>query len=343
MDVLLDVLDTFLLDRFYATILPKFTTDQFQWTPTNDTEISNLLNERINRYMPLDPSKWATESLLPRDHIVRQFLSLFAVSWLFALILYYLTATISFHLVFDKRSMKHPKFLRNQIQLEKQQAYSAIPVMAALTAPFFVAEVRDYTKLYDFSTDAPFPLYTVLQFPLFILFTDFGIYWVHRGLHHPWVYKNLHKPHHKWIISTPFASYAFHPLDGWAQSVSYHVYPFIFPLQKWAYLALFMFVTIWTVMIHDGEYAMNSPIVNGSACHTIHHYYFNYNYGQYTTLWDRLGGSYRKPDAALFNRETRMKQSEIDKQVKEMNRLVKEIEGTDERCYETGAEGKKVR
>lgn len=81
MDVLLDVLDTFLLDRFYATILPKSTTDPFQWTPTNGTEIPHSLNERVNRYRPLEPSEWATESFLPRDHIVRQFLSLFAVSW----------------------------------------------------------------------------------------------------------------------------------------------------------------------------------------------------------------------------------------------------------------------
>jgi sterol desaturase/sphingolipid hydroxylase (fatty acid hydroxylase superfamily) len=33
----------------------------------------------------------------------------------------------------------------------------------------------------------------------------------------------------------------------------------------------------------DGEYVANSPIVNGAACHTMHHLYFNYNYGQFTT------------------------------------------------------------
>jgi hypothetical protein len=49
--------------------------------------------------------------------------------------------------------------------------------------------------------------------------------------------------------------------------------------------------------VHDGAVGdvlavMNEdPIVNGAACHTMHHLYFNYNYGQFTTLWDRLGGS----------------------------------------------------
>lgn len=32
----------------------------------------------------------------------------------------------------------------------------------------------------------------------------------------------------------------------------------------------------------------------------MHHLYFNYNYGQYLTVWDRLGGTYRKPKGDSF-------------------------------------------
>lgn len=124
-----------------------------------------------------------------------------------------------------------------------------MPVMAILTAPLFLAEVRGWSKLYNFANEAPFPGYNWLQYPLFICFTDSGIYWIHRGLHHPLVYRWLHKPHHKWVVPTPFASYAFHPLDGWSQSLPYHIFPFLFPLQKIAYLGLFVFVTVWTVLI----------------------------------------------------------------------------------------------
>ncbi|KAH8434246.1 sterol desaturase family protein [Aspergillus melleus] len=139
----------------------------------------------------------------------------------------------------------------NQIRLEIKHAMLSMPGMAVLTALCFVVEVRGYTKLYDSPEEGPFALYTYLQYPRFIAFTDCGIYFIHRGLHHPWVYKHLHKAHHKWIVSTPFASYAFHPVDGFSQSFPYHLYPFLFPLQKIAYLALFVFVTIWTVMIRE--------------------------------------------------------------------------------------------
>lgn len=36
-------------------------------------------------------------------------------------------------------------------------------------------------------------------------------------------------------------------------------------------------------------------IINGPAHHTLHHMYFVYNYGQYFTWADRVGGSYRHP------------------------------------------------
>lgn len=226
--------------------------------------------------------------------------------------------------------------------MEIKQTMESMPIMSLLTAPFLVAEVRGYAKLYDSFSDEPFWGYSFIQFPLFIAFTDLCIYWIHRGLHHPLIYKTLHKPHHKWIMPSPFASHAFHPMDGWSQSVPYHLFPFIFPLQKLAYVFLFGFINLWTVLIHDGEYVANSPVINGAACHTMHHLYFNYNYGQFTTLWDRMGGSYRKPNEELFRRETKMDQKEWQRQTKEMETILKDVEGEDDRKYLAEEETKKV-
>jgi Delta7-sterol 5-desaturase len=63
------------------------------------------------------------------------------------------------------------------------------------------------------------------------------------------------------------------------------------------------------------------------------HLYFNFDFGQYTTLWDRVGGSYRKPNDELFKRETKMGKQEWERQTKEMERLVKEVEGDDDQEY----------
>lgn len=285
------------------------------------------------------PTVYSTASAFARTNWLRQLVSLTVIVTVFGAILYLGTAALSYYLVYDKENMKHPKFLKNQMSMEIKQALSAIPGMSFLTAACFVAELLGYSKLYWRLEDYP-SWYLWAQVPLFIMFTDFGIYLIHRGLHHKLIYKHLHKPHHKWIVSTPFASHAFHPLDGFLQSVPYHLFPFVFPLQKGMYMCLFVFINIWTVMIHDGDYLARDPVINGAACHTIHHLYFNYNYGQYTTLWDRIGGSYRVPDDELFEKDKKNDRSVWKAQSNKMEAIQKTVENVDDRVY-VEEEGKK--
>ncbi|RPB04830.1 hypothetical protein L873DRAFT_1798651 [Choiromyces venosus 120613-1] len=346
MDYILGVADNLFFDAIYATVLPAASFAGS--TGTNNTlkgEYINapIVNDPISDLLGLSPSPRAYESLFRRDDWQRQAFSLFLITWIFGLIVYFVFASLSYFFIFDKDTFKHPKFLKNQIRQEMAQTMCSLPVMAIFTAPFFLAEVRGYSKLYA-HVELHGTGYLWFQFPLFLLFTDFWIYLIHRGLHHKSIYKTIHKPHHKWIMPTPFASHAFHPVDGFSQSLPYHIFPFIFPLHKYAYIGLFMFINIWTIMIHDGEYVANSPIVNGAACHTMHHLYFNYNYGQYTTLWDRLLGSYRQPNMELFYKETKMGKAEWEKQVKEMEKVVKEVEGDDSfREYAADASQKKTK
>ncbi|KAF3935570.1 hypothetical protein ABW19_dt0203187 [Dactylella cylindrospora] len=344
MDMVLSLCDTLALDRLYATIMPAETISSPQdvFVYHNQTAGGNFTTKvspaivgtafdsavQLEQLIGLIPGKYAELSSLSRDDPIRQFISLFLITWIFGTLLYFVSSTLSYIFVFDKDTFKHPKFLKNQIREEIKVSLAAHPGMSLLTAPFFLIEVRGHTKMFD----DPYKygsLYFYLQFPIFIIFTDALIYLIHRGLHHPSIYRYLHKSHHKWIMPSPYAAHAFHPVDGWAQSLPYHFFPLVLPLWKYAYVALFVFVNIWTVMIHDGEYVANSPIINGAACHTMHHLYFNYNYGQFTTFWDRLGGSYRAPNIELFYKETKMGKAELDRQVKEMEKMVKEVEGDD--------------
>ena len=51
------------------------------------------------------------------------------------------------------------------------------------------------------------------------------------------------------LVPTPFASHAFHPLDGYLQSVPYHLFIFLFPIHRLVYLILFVLVNIWTIFV----------------------------------------------------------------------------------------------
>jgi len=347
MDVALELCDKYLFDHIYAALLPRQT---LSYDLGNGVVNSTAFDPKASSpweyhpastFLSFAPKDAAYMSRWTRDNIWRQLITLYIITWFAGASIYFIVSTLSYVFVFDKTTYQHPKFLKNQVRMEIRQAVDAMPFIALMTVPFFFAEIRGYSKLYDANSEGPGSWYNWMQFPMFLIFTDFCIYFIHRGLHHPLIYKTFHKPHHKWIMPSPYASVAFHPVDGFMQSLPYHLFPFIFPLQKFAYLALFLFVQIWTVLIHDGEYVANGTFLNGAACHTMHHLYFNYNYGQYTTVWDRLLGSYRKPNEELFRRETKMGKKEWENQVKEMETIVREVEGEDERTYDGDVSAKK--
>ncbi|MES1913390.1 MAG: hypothetical protein MHM6MM_005575 [Cercozoa sp. M6MM] len=198
------------------------------------------------------------------------------------------------------RVVKKEKFFGSEkvapnIKGEIWRAVTALPWMALYTLLMVMPSVRGYSRLYNNVSDYGVP-YLLLSLVMFLLFTDTGIYWIHRGLHWGPFYKYIHKDHHRWVKSmSPFASHAFAPEDGVLQSVPYHLFIYLFPMHKIAYLCMFVIVNCWTISIHDMIYVSDTSFILGAAHHSVHHLDFNYNYGQYFTFWDRLCGTHRSP------------------------------------------------
>jgi len=251
----------------------------------------------------------------PKDSLSRQLLGLTLVVIIGGYLLYLIFASLSFLLIYDKTLMKHPLYLKNQIKRELTTACISIIPMAFLTIPFFLLEIRGYSKLYVGEETIASLLLSIVSF---ILFTDCLIYWIHRVLHTKYLYKTLHKVHHTWKVPSPFASHAFHPLDGFLQSVPYHIYVFLFPMNKYIYLGMFVFVNLWTISIHDGDYRVPrifKELVNGARHHTDHHLFYSCNYGQFFTLWDRIGGSFRDSNVSTPSTPSSISEEGNDKKI----------------------------
>lgn len=232
--------------------------------------------------------------------------------------------------------MDHPKFMKNQIWLEIKMANQSLPFIAVLMTPLFLLEVRGYANLYNTVADGPGWWYEIMQIPLFLLFSDFYNYWLHRFAHHPRVYKHhlyMHKLHHKFIITTPYSSYALHPMEGFAQAFPYRIFAFILPLRKVVSIGLFVFLTFWSVGVHDGGFLSNNCVVNGAACHSLHHIHRDCNYGQYFTLFDRLHGTYRKPEAMTFQEERWLTEMQRKKTSQIAQEFSKQNKGCGEHSY----------
>jgi lathosterol oxidase len=88
-------------------------------------------------------------------------------------------------------------------------------------------------------------------------------------------------------------------------------------------------VNFWTISIHDGDYRVPrllEKIVNGAAHHTEHHLRFNCNYGQFFTLWDRIGGSYLRPSSIGEAKAKAVENKNQQGKAKEAARPAKQIE-----------------
>jgi Delta7-sterol 5-desaturase len=76
------------------------------------------------------------------------------------------------------------------------------------------------------------------------------------------------------IVPTPFASHAFHPLDGYLQSIPYHLYIFLFPLHQKLYLALFGFVNFWTIFVSNNELLRSGQYIDETLDSRFRHGYW---------------------------------------------------------------------
>ncbi|PHH80946.1 hypothetical protein CDD80_5156 [Ophiocordyceps camponoti-rufipedis] len=199
---------------------------------------------------------------------------------------YFLFGTICYHQNFDRSLRTSAKFQRSQIRREINDSLLALVCGSFLTAPILVAQLQGYSNVYRFGSASWW--YELAQYPLFVLFSDTCMYWLHRVFHAPVLFRMMHSKHHRYVIPTPFSAYAFHPLEAWIMSLPIYTFGFIWPMSDVAQLVVFCSSNIWTFLLHD----------NRDQFHTVHHKNINYNFGQFLHLWDYLGGTYR--DAETF-------------------------------------------
>jgi len=66
-------------------------------------------------------------------------------------------------------------------------------------------------------------LFTAIwHFAFFVLTTEVAFYYSHRLLHHPYLYKWIHKKHHTWISPVAISAAYCHPIE--------HVFSNVLPI-----------------------------------------------------------------------------------------------------------------
>ncbi|KAL6498145.1 hypothetical protein OROGR_028542 [Orobanche gracilis] len=186
---------------------------------------------------------------------------------------------------------------RKAMLLQMGVAMKAMPLYSALPSISEYMIEHGWTKCFPRISDVGWGAY-IVYLVIYLVFVEFGIYWMHRELHDikP-LYKYLHATHHiynKQNTLSPFAGLAFHPLDGILQAVPHVVALFLVPMHFTSHIALLFIEAIWTANIHDCIHGKLWPVM-GAGYHTIHHTTYRHNYGHYTIWMDWMFGTLRDP------------------------------------------------
>ena len=217
----------------------------------------------------------------------------------------YLMVATTFFVVFYIVLKHHHWFVKiqerfpNNKDYAREVFYSALSVIIFASIALFVFSLpHQYVLLYrDF--DAYPVWYYALSFVLMLLVHDTYFYWMHRFMHLPRLFKWFHLTHHKSTNPSPWAAYAFHPLEAVIEGAIPLVIVQVMPVHTSALTIFFIFQIIYNVYGHLGYelypkgFARSwvGRYINTSVNHNLHHKYFKGSYGLYFTIWDRLMGT----------------------------------------------------
>ena len=254
--------------------------------------------------------------------IIEKFQSLFPIVYFNIGIRYLIAAGIAFLFFYV---LYRNKFLTKRIQ-------SAFPKIADYRRDFFYSMLtifffsiiailtffilRPYTLLYDALSDRSLGYWLLTVIPMFFIH-DFYFYWAHRLMHHPTLFRSVHKVHHLSTNPSPWTAYAFHPFEAFIEAAIILILAFTVPTHPFIIMLFMVFQIIYNVYGHLGYELFPKGFhrtwigryINTSVSHNQHHAHFHGNYGLYTLIWDRLFGTIRADYDESFEKATRPRSS----------------------------------
>lgn len=221
---------------------------------------------------------------------------------------YYLLAGTAFiicYLLLRKRISKWKIQLRFPATKDylREAAYSTLTIcifatvaLICLSSPLKVYTLR-YKEIGEYGLT-----WFILAFPVMFLVHDAYFYWMHRLMHHPKLFKSFHVVHHKSTNPSPWAAFAFQPMEALVEIAILPILLVIMPLSLPHLTAFFLVQMVYNVYGHLGwelypkwfSRHWFGKWINTSTNHNQHHQYFKGNYGLYFLWWDRWFGTIRE-------------------------------------------------
>jgi sterol desaturase/sphingolipid hydroxylase (fatty acid hydroxylase superfamily) len=195
-----------------------------------------------------------------------------------------------------KIQQKFPK--DKDIWREVGYSLLSMAIFAVVGVGIHLLTKAGYTQVYkDFGAHSVG--YFIFSVVVFIVLHDAYFYWTHRFMHIKALYPYVHLIHHKSHNPTPWAAFAFHPLEALVEVGIVPIMVLIMPIHPFAILAWVLYMTTMNVLGHLGFELFPDGFASGkitkwhntSTHHNMHHKFTTSNYGLYFNFWDRVMGT----------------------------------------------------
>lgn len=152
----------------------------------------------------------------------------------------------------------------------------------------------------------------LLSLPVMIVWHDLYFYFTHRWLHSPLMFRRFHGVHHRSRNPSPWAAYAFHPVEALINVAVTPIALLVLPLHFWVIVAFGMHQILRNAHGHAAVETMPRGFarhrlgrhITTTTHHHQHHETARGNYGLWFTWWDRWCGTERPDYLARFDAVT---------------------------------------
>jgi Delta7-sterol 5-desaturase len=232
-----------------------------------------------------------------------------AVTWLSVLAFdtarYVLVAVPTFLIVWHwKRERFRPRLIARDFapraHAHRELRYSAsTAVIFSLVGLLVVLGDREGVLRFYADPAAHGWAYFAFTIVALVVLHDAYFYWTHRAMHHPWLFRHVHRVHHLSTNPSPLAAYSFAPAEAVVHAAFVPLVGLVMPLSQVAVFAFLAFMIIRNVIAHLGVELLPRWFVRNrwtaqsttTTHHALHHRKPGGNYGLYFTFWDRWLGT----------------------------------------------------
>lgn len=153
-----------------------------------------------------------------------------------------------------------------------------------------------YSTLY-YDVDDYGLAYSLLSVVLMFFSMEAAAYYTHRFLHRRFMFRHIHRWHHRCVAVTPFNTVTMHPIEFVILQVVTFAPIFVLPVYYLGFIGLLIYVLVFNILDHSGVKMKHGlPWHSTTSFHDDHHVFFHCNFGQILGGFDRFHGTHRRVD-----------------------------------------------